>query len=690
MTTVRATPPILPQELTELLLDLALSLQRYGMYPGGHPSVDAAVARLAERLDRVLERQPMLSLGVARRQLVVEGVATDSSHPVLRSLAERLHRHRLGAVVFRAGVEAAELKDALRALSVDAERSGEALGAQAPDRLAAWPHVRFYRVTYEQLQLATNESGDEAADEAAVGSGVTSQLWVGLAQAAVAQEPDGASADVDADPDAVARAINDHPAAHAYDQMIVGYLLQLAEELRRDPQGAGAAGVRNRISHMIRSLDPATLQRLLSMGGDSAQRLRFLNDATAALQPDAVLEVVRAAARAQGEAISTSMLRLLRKLSSFADDAEGNASERAEAELRDQVRELLDGWSLDDPNPDQYTRKLELMARESASDAEVAAGSAYGAEPLRIVQMGIEVGATGTTFWRAVDALLAEGRLREIFEIMDVAGAGNPTVDSLWRRLERADHIRRILTTDPVDFDSLERIFVRLPASTVISLLLDRISESASRATRMGVYKRISAMGVAAVPAILERLHDQRWFVVRNMLALLGEIGSWPADFSPLTYARIGHAAVRREALLLATRVPSEREKGICIALLDRDERALRVGIHAAREHGLPASATAIVLQRMNDEAISAEARAALIRLLAGSAAPDLLERLSGLVVQRGLLGRTKVADKTPEMLAALSVLVRSRSSDGRVRAALDLARASTDAEIRAAAGAKA
>ena len=36
------------------------------------------------------------------------------------------------------------------------------------------------------------------------------------------------------DPDEVARAINEHPAASAYDQVIVGFLLQLAEELHPD------------------------------------------------------------------------------------------------------------------------------------------------------------------------------------------------------------------------------------------------------------------------------------------------------------------------------------------------------------------------------------------------------------------------------------------------------------------------
>src|SRR5690554_6132277 len=116
-----ATPTMQPdglsRELNELLLELGLTLQRYALYPGGHPSVDAAVSLLTRRLEQLLMDRELLSVGVARRQLVVEGVATEASHPVLRMVAERLHRHRIGVVSFRRGVGAEELAAALRAVA---------------------------------------------------------------------------------------------------------------------------------------------------------------------------------------------------------------------------------------------------------------------------------------------------------------------------------------------------------------------------------------------------------------------------------------------------------------------------------------------------------------------------------------------------------------------------------------------
>ena len=53
----------------------------------------------------------------------------------------------------------------------------------------------------------------------------------------------------------------------------------------------------------------------------------------------------------------------------------------------------------------------------------------------------------------------------------------------------------------------------------------------------------------------------------------------------------------------------------------------------------------------------------------------------------KSLLGKPKLADKSPEVLAALQTLARSWSGDARAREVLQLAARAKDAELRAAAG---
>src|SRR5207245_2444443 len=85
----------------------------------------------------------------------------------------------------------------------------------------------------------------------------------------------------------------------AYDQVIVGYLLQIAQELK-SAGGAEAVALRRRISRLIRSLRPETLRRLVEMGGDFAQRRQFVADAAAGMAADAVLEILKAGAGGAG------------------------------------------------------------------------------------------------------------------------------------------------------------------------------------------------------------------------------------------------------------------------------------------------------------------------------------------------------------------------------------------------------
>src|SRR6266566_1321811 len=121
-----------------------------------------------------------------------------------------------------------ELSIALHKHAMDPERTGQPLGLGDRDRLAAWPHVQLHALTYERLEL-TDQSGPAAGE----GDARAAQLWVGLARAALATAPED-TRPTPTEPAVIAQAIDQHSKAEAtgYDQVIVGYLLQIAAELK--------------------------------------------------------------------------------------------------------------------------------------------------------------------------------------------------------------------------------------------------------------------------------------------------------------------------------------------------------------------------------------------------------------------------------------------------------------------------
>src|SRR5881409_709204 len=229
----------LSRDLADFLIELSIALHKHAMYPEGHPSLAPAAAAVTRRAGLLLEERSSVSLGVARHQLVIEGVATDPKHPVLRELASRLHRHHLGAVTFRRGLAESEVADVLKSVAVDAAPTGQPMGLGDSDKLRAWSHVQLHPLTYERLELVGEGAPAEGARAA--------QLWLGLARAALALQPED-DQPMATEPTVIAQAIDAHErGATAYDQVIVGYLLQIAEELKT-AGSAEAMALRRRMS----------------------------------------------------------------------------------------------------------------------------------------------------------------------------------------------------------------------------------------------------------------------------------------------------------------------------------------------------------------------------------------------------------------------------------------------------------
>ena len=250
----------LSRELADFLIEFSIALHKHAMYPEGHPSLAPAAAGVTRRAEHLFEERTTLAIGVARQQLVIEGVATDAKNPLLSELAGRLHRHHLGAVTFHRGLRVPEVIDVLKTLALEAERTGEPLGLGPPEQLRAWDHVRLHPVTYERLELMEDDGQPVSDDKGAKERGLRgAQLWVGLARAAlmanVADATDDSAPPPPTEPSVIAQAIDEHPKSAAYDQVIVGYLLQIADELK-SAGGAEAMALRRRTSKLVAACSP--------------------------------------------------------------------------------------------------------------------------------------------------------------------------------------------------------------------------------------------------------------------------------------------------------------------------------------------------------------------------------------------------------------------------------------------------
>jgi putative nucleotidyltransferase with HDIG domain len=284
--------------LSEFLIELSIAIHQHAMYPPGHPSLEPAAMHVTDRVTYLLKEKGTLSLGAAKDQLVIEGVGTDVNNPLLRELAGRLLRHHLGAISFHQSVSKQEILQFLTLMAEEPDLTDQPLGLAPRERREQQPNIHIHPVAYDSLRLLDDDGAVEEDEEGRTARTRYAQLWVGLAKTAVVragrdeQSPDeevrGGPEDVSRDPAAVARAISEHSESHTYDQMIVGYLLQIVQELRV-ASGPDAVQLNQRMGKLVAAMEPDALSGLLHMGGDSGQRHQFLMNASRGLKGESVL-----------------------------------------------------------------------------------------------------------------------------------------------------------------------------------------------------------------------------------------------------------------------------------------------------------------------------------------------------------------------------------------------------------------
>lgn len=666
------TRAALSRELSEFLIELSIGVHRHAMYPPAHPSLRPVVENIVRRLVDLVEHRRTLSIGVAQRQLVIEGIATDQRHPVLSDLARRLHDHQLGALSFDHGVTKSEVSALLAALAVEPERGGTPLGLLPADEAPTWVHAHLYRVGYDRLEI--REGGGDGP-----GSGRATQLWLGLAQAALASETP-----LEAPPDAsmVARSIAGHGREAAYDQVVVGYLLQLAGELK-DVSGEESEGVRGRVSKLIEELDDATLARLIDFGGDIAQRRRFLRDASQTLAADAVVKMLRAAAASPEQSISNSMTRLLSKLAIHAETGGSGQRHRAEAALRANVESLIEGWALDDPNPEAYTNVLDAMSRAAPvfQVTDHGEGSLSGAE--RLVEMALEVDTWGPIVAKAVSDLAEGGGTGRLLEMIHEAHPASEVAARIREHLTTPSEFRRLLVSGQLGDDALRGLIAEM-GSGAADPLLDVLAESDDRSVRRRVFDGLAGMGPFVAQRTVERLTDPRWFVLRNMLCLLARLDHVPEEFDPQPFMEHTDPRVRREAFPLALGRAHLRDRALVSSLADLDERMVRMALLELQK-GVPKPVLPTLIQRVvAAQSRSSELRALAVKVLDADRSPMVVSALLELVTRgRTIFGKPRLAAGSAEVLQALRVLALHWREHPEIEEIVQQAARSKNADLR-------
>ena len=652
---IRDGSAAMDEQIASLLTEIARALHRQSMYPADHPALSGSAAAVANLVADALGDRADIAIQVGRNQLAVDDALTDEDNPALSSLANQLHGHAVAVLCISRQVQADEIDELLRALALDPLEDGT-----SPLAGRSWSHVRITFVHYDQLALDAKGGGR-------LPSGELGGVWLALASSARAGEEVGPNDASDAV--RLAHDIEAHSSDEAYARNVVTHLLEVEEVIESAP--GESTELRELASDLVSSLDAEALRGLLDRGTSVEERRQLLARAPGSLHAGAVVKLLREIAQLEGCEIPHAVWLMLSKLARYADQGDRNQRAGASRLIREKVLELLDNWDVPTYTPTDYAKVLEAMSADASDRAKSGSGrSRARVAPSRTLQMGIEVGRPTRSVLDSFHEMVSEGATGEILSFLDVAPSDNPAVVELWQRIKEPHILGFLLDAETPDFDLIDRMIALLGLGAV-EPMLDAIANSDSRAVRSQLFRRLAVFGAEIAPLVAAHVDDGRWYVRRNMLSLLDELGGMPPGFTAAVYLEDEIEAVRLMAIKLLLREEDQRGRAVVAALESNDSRTVIMGLVSARDD-CPDAEVPRIVELALDTRKSREIRVHATRALAGMRREDAIEALLRLAVQkRGLAFWRKPEHLSAVAIEARQILESSWADDPRARSVL-------------------
>lgn len=249
------------------------------------------------------------------------------------------------------------------------------------------------------------------------------------------------------------------------------------------------------------------------------------------------------------------------------------------------------------------------------------------------------------------------------------AGATDPTADKS-RRQALLQTLHRLLNDDTLGFliDTLSNR--TLPPTLreeaaqdllfyqgeVTAALMNRLTLEPDAQTRKILTETLVRQGSIALPVLLDHLRDERWYVVRNAVAILGDIRDQEATGPMKPILAHPDIRVRRETVRALTRIGGQSATGVLLQLLEGGDADL-------------CQQALLSLGAMKNQA----AVPALLRLLAQDNGSRNFELRKGAIKALGEIGAVEAVSPLLECLASKRFWRPAKHNELRAAAAAAL-----------------
>ncbi|WP_305043396.1 HEAT repeat domain-containing protein [Geoalkalibacter sp.] len=552
----------------------ALNIARHNAiaYPPEHPALQQSVERFLARLEELLEFREAITLGITRDRLLLDGAVLDEKNAVYRNLSGCFFDAGIASLTLRRTLTREELAAFLNAL-----RPLQAADLDLFARLAA---AGIQGLEARPFDFGALHATDlETIDAPPTGLPDTAGLtWESFSVALLNQTLDAEGSDLlvdkDVDPaqlaDLLGRFAKDRDQARAgYENTIIAFLRRADQE---EINNQARREFLDKLGAFIDKLAPGTRRQFLgSAFRYLGQRRDMTTEVLHRLSQETVLDILDSCEHQELE-VPPLVLDLLGKLGECAaplGDRRRVAAplERDTTQLGAGVRRLFQRPETRGFVSAPYERLLRgllatrpLHAKPPAELQDLYASLESHQLEARLCSVILEMVDVDP---HGEDTAALETNLRDLLDYFLQTGdfqTLNATLRRLRRHGENAEPFAFPLAKQALEHlsgkDFLDtaldgfrlweaerhagiRELIRLVGAPFADPLLDRLAEESDLSLRRLYLACLEDLGPQARRAIVARLRDPRWFLVRNLVILLRR-GNDPTVLKHLG-ALIGH-----------------------------------------------------------------------------------------------------------------------------------------------------
>jgi hypothetical protein len=535
--------PIDAKLLSDAVIELNISRRSVGLYPREHPITRESIERAYGFIQRLFEFRSLITLGTVKDALVIDDYMLDRKNPVFREFAISLYARGIAAITFYSGLTIEELLG-LHELIVEKDVvTGQSLLEQA-----AGKGLKSVRLTpFDASKLGFAEGCRQQDGEV--------EVWENYIYGLVA----GNLADADAEgvafnvpPEDVAHFVNnnvsDEDREVSYDRVITSYL-------RRKDHTGTERKLFSKFLTLIDNLRPEVkqqfLKRALSHPAMELGKVEGLVNDLSAEEVERMTKIFEESSTGIPETMGNLLHTLRKKGGAFCDTLASGQSLVDDIEMDEDVLDLFKEDHFRAFVPEDYHRALkEIMKGPVAGQKNVvlefAAECSEEAVEKRLCALLLELLGYDLITKDDYVKLLAKisdmandfletGRFHQVSEIYAEVSAQATTglfPDEARGMLETLFHspefVARLIEVLRIwgrhNREGIQEL-VNDQRSLMIPPLLDTLSEEPDPSIRKFLIQLLSTFGKDAISEAARRLDDERWFVVRNMIYLIREVG---------------------------------------------------------------------------------------------------------------------------------------------------------------------